>query len=289
MKRVAWFAVPVCEIVLIVCLLAGVSLPTPLLLAAEAVVLVLVVLEALILRRHYAAARRSGTGRRDALAAAVRTAVPTPVRRLTAQEIRSWGNLVRWAARRTHGVGAADLPVPYTGPQTAMLYGLLSVAVVETVALALLIPWPLVHLIMLVLDVYTVVMVLALHAGCVTRPHVVGADGSLRIRYGTLFDLRIPAADIVSVRADRRFPDGGLLQYAPAQEDGDGDKDGGGVLDLVVGSQTTVRVELSAPVPFVRPLGATGRARVVRFHADRPEELVKAVRAALPPAPGVRG
>ncbi|MFI6701849.1 hypothetical protein ACIBJC_23260 [Streptomyces sp. NPDC050509] len=285
MKRVAWFAVPVCEIGLIVCLLAGVSLPTPLLLAAEAVVLVLVVMEALILRRHYAAARRSGTGRRDALAAAVRTAVPTPVRRLTAQEIRSWGSLVRWTARRTHGVGEADLPVPYTGPQTAMLYGLLFVAVVETVALALLIPWPLVHLIVLVLDVYTVLMVLGLHAGCVTRPHVVGADGSLRIRYGTLFDLRIPAADIVSVRADRRFPDGGLLQYTPAKEG----EDGGGVLDLVVGSQTTVRVELSAPVLFVRPLGATGRARVVRFHADRPEELVKAVRQALPPSPGVRG
>ncbi|MFJ8000845.1 hypothetical protein ACIQ7D_27590 [Streptomyces sp. NPDC096310] len=213
-------------------------------------------------------------------------AVPVTVRRLASNEIRSLGSLARWAARRPHGVGAGDRPVPYTGPQTAMLYGLLFVAVVETVALALLIPWPLVHLIFLVLDVYTVLMVLALQAGCVTRPHVVGADGSLWIRYGTLFDLRIPADGIASVRVDRRFPSGGLLQYAPAE---DCDGDGGGVLDLVVGSQTTVRVELTAPVPFVRPLGATGRAQVVRFHADHPEELVKAVREALPPAPGVRG
>ncbi|MFE3600183.1 hypothetical protein [Streptomyces sp. NPDC059142] len=284
MKRLAWFAVPVCEVGLLVCLSAGVSLPLPVLLAVEALVVTLVAREALVVRRHYAAARRSGAGRRDALAGAVRTAVPVAVRRLTAHEIRSVGSLVRWAARRTHGVGAGDRPVPYTGPQTAMLYGLLFVAVVETVALAVLIPWPVVHLIVLVLDVYTLVMVLALHAGCVTRPHVVGADGSLRIRYGTLFDLRIPADSIVSARVDRRFPTGGLLQYAP-EEDG---KDGG-VLDLVVGSQTTVRVELTAPAPFVRPLGATGLARVVRFHADRPEELVKAVREALPPAPGVRG
>ncbi|MFE3825507.1 hypothetical protein [Streptomyces sp. NPDC059092] len=215
----------------------------------------------------------------------------TAVRRLAAGEVRGWGSLARWAARRTHGVDAGDRPAPYTGPQTAMLYGLLFVAVVETVALALLIPWPLVHLIALVLDVYAVVSVLALHAGCVTRPHVLAPDGSLRIRYGTLFDLRIPAAAIASVRVDRRFPDGGLLQYAPAEGDGEAGADGGGVLDLVVGSQTSVRVELAAPVPFVRPLGATGRAQVIRFHADSPEELVKALREALPPAPspGVRG
>ncbi|MFE2940307.1 hypothetical protein ACFXKG_14785 [Streptomyces sp. NPDC059255] len=281
MKRVVWFAVPVCEIVLIVCLLAGVSLPTPLLLAAEALVLALVVTEALVVRRSYVAARRSGAGRREALAEGVRTAVPAPVRRLAAQEVRSWGSLARWAARRTHGVDAGGHPAPYTGPQTAMLYGLLFVALVETVAMAVLIPWPVVHLIVLVLDVYTVLMVLALHAGCVTRPHVVGADGSLRVRYGTLFELRIPASGIASVRVDRRYPDGGLVQYTPAEGGGSGD--GGGVLDLVVGSQTTVRVELTAPVPFVRPLGATGRARVVRFHADRPEELVKALREALPP------
>ncbi|MFC9431745.1 hypothetical protein [Streptomyces sp. NPDC056987] len=281
MKRVVWFAVPVCEIVLIVCLLAGVSLPTPLLLGVEALVLAFVVTEALVVRRSYMSARRSGAGRREALAEGVRTAVPAPVRRLAVQEVRSWGSLARWAARRTHGVDAGGHPAPYTGPQTAMLYGLLFVALVETVAMAVLIPWPLVHLIVLVLDVYTVLMVLALHAGCVTRPHVVGADGSLRVRYGTLFDLRIPASGIASVRVDRRFPDGGLVQYTPVEGDESGD--GGGVLDLVVGSQTTVRVELTAPVPFVRPLGATGRARVVRFHADRPEELVKALREALPP------
>ncbi|MEV7870602.1 hypothetical protein AB0P17_31915 [Streptomyces sp. NPDC088124] len=277
MKRVVWFAVPVCEIGLVVCLLAGVPLPLPVLLAVEALVLALVVRVALVVRRSYVSARRSGAGRREALAEGVRTAVPAPVRRLAAHEIRSWGSLARWAARRPHGVAAGGHPAPYTGPQTAMVYGLLFVALVETVAMAALIPWPLVHLIVLVLDVYTVLMVLALHAGCVTRPHVVGADGSLRVRYGTLFDLRIPASGIASVRVDRRFPDGGLVQYTPVEGEDSG------VLDLVVGSQTTVRVELTAPVPFVRPLGATGRARVVRFHADRPEELVKALREALPP------
>ncbi|MFF2525778.1 hypothetical protein [Streptomyces liangshanensis] len=185
-------------------------------------------------------------------------------------EVRGVGSLARWVARRTHGVRDGDHAAPYTGPQTAMMYGLLFVAVVETVVLTVLLtPWPLVHRIMLVLDVYTVLAVLALHAGCVTRPHVAGADGSLRIRYGALFDLLIAPERIASVRVERRYPSGGLIQFAD-----------GGELDLVVGSQTSVRVELTEPVTFVRPLGRTGRARVIRFHADQAEELVRVLRAA---------
>ncbi|MEV4970026.1 hypothetical protein [Streptomyces scopuliridis] len=261
------------ELGLVGCLLAGVPVPAPVLLGAEAVVLALVALEAVVLRRHYARARRTGAARRDAFASAVRTGVPEPVRRLLAHEIRAFGSLGRWVTHRTHGVREGDHAAPYTGPQTAMMYGLLFVAVVETVALAVLIPWPVVHRIVLVLDVYTVLMVLALHAGCVTRPHVVGADGSLRIRYGSLFDLSVEAARIASVHVDRRYPaSGGLIGFDPADD---------GVLDLAVGGQTTVRVELTAPVTFVRPLGRRGRARVVRFHADSPAELVKALTQAL--------
>ncbi|WP_326612425.1 hypothetical protein OIE62_13825 [Streptomyces scopuliridis] len=261
------------ELGLVSCLLAGVAVPAPVLLGAEAVVLVLLALEAVVLRRHYARARRTGAARRDAVASAVRTGVPEPVRRLIAHEIRALASLGRWVTGRTHGVREGDHAAPYTGPQTAMMYGLLFVAVVETVALAVLIPWPVVHLMVLVLDVYTVLMVLALHAGCVTRPHVVGADGSLRIRYGSLFDLSVDAARIASVRVDRRYPQsGGLIGFDPADD---------GVLDLAVGGQTTVRVELTAPVAFVRPLGRRGRARVVRFHADGPAELVKALTQAL--------
>ncbi|MFE7571487.1 hypothetical protein ACFU76_31775 [Streptomyces sp. NPDC057539] len=261
------------EIALVSCLLAGVAVPAPVLLGAEAVVLTLLALEAAVLYRHYARARRTGAGRRDAVVSAVRTAVPEPGRRLLVHEIRGLTSLGRWVARRTHGVREGDHAAPYTGPQTAMVYGLLFVAVVETVALAVLIPWPVVHLIMLVVDVYTLLAVLALHAGCVTRPHVAGADGSLRIRYGSLFDFSVEAARIASVHVDRRYPpSGGLITFDPAD---------GGVLDLAVGGQTTVRVELTEPVMFVRPLGRRERARVVRFHADGSAELVRALTQAL--------
>ncbi|MCX4867396.1 hypothetical protein OHU11_30635 [Streptomyces sp. NBC_00257] len=258
--------VVVAEVVLVGCLSAGVRVPAAALLGARVSAVVMLGFEAVVLGRLLRAGRRAGLGWREALAAALRTVVPERARRLAAHEVRALHSLGLWLRGRRHGVPVGAVAVAYTGPQTAMMYGLLFVSVVETVMLALLIPWPLVHGILLVLDVYGVVFVLALHASCVTRPHVVDADGALRLRYGGLFDLRIPAGAVAGARVERRFPEGG-----PVRAGADG------VLDLVVGGQTTVRVELTAPVEFVRPLGKRGQARAVRFHADDPGAVVAAL------------
>ncbi|QNE79452.1 hypothetical protein F0344_26910 [Streptomyces finlayi] len=272
----AWVVLPL-ELPLVVCLVAGVRIPAAVLLGAELLVLAALVLESWVLWRLYAAGRRAGSDRREALRDGVRALVPVPVRRLLAHEMRALYSLALWIVRRRHGVAGDALAVPYTGPQTAMMYGLVFVSVIETVALALVIPWPVVHAVLLVVDVYGVVLVLALHAACVTRPHVIGADGSLRIRYGGLFDLAVPAASVASARVDRRYPEGGLVRLSPD-----------GVLDLAVGGQTTVTVELTEPIGFVRPLGKAGLARTVRFHADDPRAAVAAltrVRTAPSPHP----
>ncbi|MEV6581650.1 hypothetical protein AB0M92_26210 [Streptomyces sp. NPDC051582] len=203
----------------------------------------------------------------------VRGRVPLPVRRLLVHELRAGASLGRWALRRPpHGVAGGELAPGYTGPQTAMMYGPACVAPVETVALSVLIPWPAVHRVVLVLDVYGVLPVLAMHADCVTRPHVVRRDGSLRIRYGALFDLVVPAEAVASVRVDRRYPQGRLVTLS-----------GDGVLDLIVGSRTTVTLELTRPLAFTRPLGSRAEARTIRFHADDPRTLVAALRQPAPP------
>ncbi|MEV6651099.1 hypothetical protein [Streptomyces sp. NPDC051219] len=266
--RLVAAAVLPAELALGTCLLAGIRIPPSVVFGAEALVVAVLVLEALVLRGLYAAGRAKGAGRREALGDAVRTVVPVQVRRLLAHELRATASLGLWAARRRHGVRDGAVAVAYTAPQTAIMYGLVFVSVIETVALAVLIPWPLLHRIVLVLDVYGIVFVLAMHAACVTRPHVVGADGSLRIRYGALFDLRLPAGAVASARVERRYPDGRLAQL-----------DDDGVLDLVVGGQTTVTVELTQPVEFVRPLGGRGLARAVRFNADDPGAAVAALSA----------
>ncbi len=265
--RIAVAAVVPAELALVVCLAAGVRLPGWALAATEVLLVAVLLLEAWVLHGLYAAERARGAGRRAAGRAAVRAVVPVQVRRLVLHELRATASLGRWAVRRRHGVRPGDLAAAYTGPQTAMMYGLLFVSVVETVGLAVLIPWPAVHRVVLVLDVYSVLLVLGLHAACVTRPHVVRPDGSLRIRYGALFDLAVPPDAVASVRVDRRYPEGRLVTLS---EDG--------VLDLIVGSQTSVTLELNRPLPFTRPLGATGEARTVRFHADDPRALVTALR-----------
>lgn len=265
--RIAVAAVLPAELALVVCAAAGVRLPGPALAAAEAVVLGVLLLEVWVLRALYAAARAAGDGRGAALRSAVRAVVPVQVRRLLRHEVRAGASLGQWVLRRKHGVRPGDLAAGYTGPQTAMMYGMVFVSVIETFALALLIPWPAVHRVVLVLDVYGIVLLLGLHAACVTRPHVVGADGSLRIRYGALFDLSVPPDAVASVRVDRRYPEGRLVTVS---EDG--------VLDLIVGSQTTVTLELKRPLAFTRPLGARGTARTIRFHADDPRTLVGALR-----------
>jgi hypothetical protein len=206
----------------------------------------------------------------SAAGAAVRTTVPRPVRRLVRHELVLWTSLLRWIARRPpHGVGEGDAAVGYAGGQSVAAYVLLFVSVVETVALAYLIPWRLVHTALLILDLWGVFFILALQASCVVRPHVVGADGSLRVRYGALIDIRVPADRIASVRQDRRFPEGHLLQL---REDG--------TLDLILASQTTVTVELTEPVTFLRPLGKPAQARTLRIYADDPRRAVTALAGA---------
>lgn len=149
------------------------------------------------------------------------------------------------------------------------MYGFLFVCVVETVALGFLIPWPVVHAVTLVLDIWGCYFVLALHASCVVRPHVIGADGSLRLRYGALLDIRIPADRIAAVRQERRFPEGRL-----------GAVDENGVADLAVAGQTTVTVELTEPIGYIRALGRPAEARVFRFYAEDPRAAVTALRTA---------
>ncbi|MGI5349426.1 hypothetical protein ACQEU8_14670 [Streptomyces sp. CA-250714] len=259
------------ELVLILCLAGGVRIPPPVRLAVELAVLAAAVAAGLLLALDHLRHRRDGLDRRAALLAAVADTVPAPVRALSAHEVRLSTSFLRWVTRRgPHGVREREgqLAVPYASGQTATMYGFLFVCVVETVALAYLIPWPVVHAVTLVLDLWGVYFVIALHASCVVRPHVIDADGGLRLRYGALLDIRIPAGLLASARVERRFPDSTLAAVGAD-----------GAADLGVGGQTTVTVELTQPVAFVRALGKPAQARVFRCYAEDPTAAVTALRA----------
>ncbi|MFJ8307898.1 MULTISPECIES: hypothetical protein [unclassified Streptomyces] len=198
--------------------------------------------------------------------------IPGPLRRLAAHELRTFTSFGLWIARRRHQVRSADRPFGYASPQAATVYGLAFVCVVESVGVSFLVrDWPAVHAVLLVLDVYTVLLVLGTQAGAVTRPHVLTPD-TLRLRRGVQVDLAIPLAHITSVRKELRFPDGS----APPPDD---------VLELAVGSQTSLTVELAEPVTHVQLLGKRRQVTTVRFHADQAGELAQALRAAVAQGP----
>ncbi|MFE7587319.1 hypothetical protein ACFU5Y_37835 [Streptomyces gardneri] len=264
LRLVAYTALPA-EVVLAVCLVAGVRIPGAVLAAAELVVVALLAAEGLVLLRL----RRRGLSVREAVA----ELVPEPVLRLVGHELRLMTSLVRWVARRPHGVGGAVGVFPHARDQAALFYGFAFVCLVESAGMSyLLADWPVVHAVVLVLDVYTVLFVLGLHAASVTRPHVL-TDDALRLRQAAHVDVRVPLDLIASVRRESLF----------SHEKTDGE------LNLAVGSQTSLTIELTEPVDAPRLLGAPRPVRVVRVHADDPKALADALtraRTAPSPSPG---
>ncbi|MFJ1744927.1 hypothetical protein ACIOJD_01610 [Streptomyces sp. NPDC088116] len=199
--------------------------------------------------------------------------LPRSVLRFVKHELRIMASLVRWAARRRHGVNGADAVFSHGGDQAVMMYGLAFACVVETVALSyLLADWPVVHTVFLVIDVYTVVFVLGLHAASVTRPHVL-ADGTLRVRQAAHIDVHVPLGQIASIRREARFT------HEKKNDE----------LNLPIGSQTSITLALTEPVSAPKFLGAPRLVQVIRLHADDPKALHDALtraQAASAPATG---
>ncbi|MFE4861680.1 hypothetical protein [Streptomyces sp. NPDC056670] len=193
---------------------------------------------------------------------------PGVLRRLVAHEGRVLHSFGLWIGRRRHQVGPRDRAFGYASPQAATVYGLAFVCVVETVGVSFLVrQWPAVHAVLLVLDLYTVVLVLGMQAAAVTRPHVLTLD-ALRLRAGARVDLVVPLTHIARIRRELRF------------QGADGEVPDG-LLELTVGSQTSLTVELSEPVTHVELLGRQRKLTSVRFHADESGELAKALAAAV--------
>ncbi|MER6424105.1 hypothetical protein [Streptomyces sp. NPDC001137] len=165
-----------------------------------------------------------------------------------------------WVARRTHGADGGRV-FGYARGQGAVMFGFAFVCLVETLTMSVLLrDYPAVHRGVLVLDIYTTVFVVGVHAASVVRPHVLGPD-VLRIRRAVHVDLRIPLDRIATVRRE--------LRTTHQRADGE--------LDIPVGAQTTITLELTAPVAHFTFLGRRRDIHLVRFHADDADTLVQAL------------
>ncbi|MFF7444757.1 MULTISPECIES: hypothetical protein [unclassified Streptomyces] len=192
---------------------------------------------------------------------------------LVRHQVRLLVSLVLWVARRTHGTGRGRA-FPYARGEGPLMFGLAFACVVESVTMAVLLrDLPAVHRVVLALDVCTVVLVVGTYAANVVRPHVLDG-GALRIRRAAHIDLRIPLTQIAALRRELR------TTHQRAE----------GELDLAVGARTTVVLELDRPVDHFTLLGRRRPVHLVRFHADDPGGLVRAVtRARNAPSSGGKG
>ncbi|MFM9699528.1 hypothetical protein [Streptomyces europaeiscabiei] len=187
-------------------------------------------------------------------------------RSLVRHELLLLGSVLRWVARRPHGIGEGGRAFGYARGQGAMMFGFGFVCVVETVTMSVLLhDHPLVHQVFLVLDLYTILIVVGLHAASVTRPHVL-AGTTLRLRRFATVDLCVPLTAVASVRRE--------LRTTHDKRDGE--------LNMEVGSQTTVTVELDEPVAYLTFFGRRREVRLVRFHADESDQLVRLLREFTP-------
>ncbi len=188
---------------------------------------------------------------------------------LTRHELRLLGSLGLWVARRRHGTGTGTA-FGYARGQGPMMFGFAFVCVIESLTMAVLLrDYPAVHRVVFMLDVYTIVLVAGMHAASVVRPHVLDA-GSLRVRRAAHVDLRIPLENIAHVRRELR------TTHERADDE----------LNLAIGAQTTVTLELAEPVAHFTFLGRRRDVRLVRLHCDEAADLVQAVkRARTAPSP----
>ncbi|MCX5523700.1 hypothetical protein OG342_12620 [Streptomyces bobili] len=179
---------------------------------------------------------------------------------LLRHELRLLASLLLWVGRRRHGVGEGRA-FGYARGQGAVMAGFGFVCLIETFTMSVLLrDWPALHTAMLILDVYTLFLLAGLYAAWQVRPHVLNDDGgTLRVRHAAHVDLRIPLDRIAAVRHETRS----------THERADGE------LNLAVGSQTSVTLELTEPVAHVTFLGRRRDVDVVRLHADDARDLVR--------------
>lgn len=195
------------------------------------------------------------------------------VRRIMDFDRKGMASLVLWARRRRDGVPPGAVEVSYSREQSTTMMVFAFAMAVELIAVEVLLQamdvdlW--VRLVVLVLDAYSLLFVLAMIAVCVTRPHVV-TGGELRIRYGAFLDVRVPRELVASVRLVRSYNETGLVTVAD------------GRLSVAVSSQTNVVVQLTEPITVTRPLGQRAEVTVIRFFADSPGDLVAALKSAEP-------
>ncbi|GAA2896406.1 hypothetical protein [Nonomuraea rubra] len=190
--------------------------------------------------------------------------------RIVGFELKGLAAIGLWVLRRRRqGVPEGATVVTYAREQAFVLTLFAFAMAVETVVIDLLLvalgvpEW--LRFGVLIADLYGLLFVAMMAAGCATRPHVVTSD-EVWIRYGAYFEVRVPRDLIAAVRAGGSYNEDSMVAV----------KDGR--LTVAVSSRVNVAIELAEPLTVVRPLGSRAEVSSIRFFADSPDVVLAALR-----------
>ncbi|MGX1857635.1 hypothetical protein ACWIFB_09395 [Dietzia sp. NPDC055340] len=225
--------------------------------------------------RRYRTHRAGTDSRPNALRA---LAADDPYLRMIVAEARTLASLGRWIARRPD-VPDGAVAIGYSRGTLGMPAALAVAALIELVALHLLIPWPTVRLVLDLLGLYALIMVLGLVAGRIVRPHLLTSD-ELILRSGPHVCARIPLDALAAARHDRRLsPTNAELVSEPGRE----------ILALPGPDGTRLTLALARPVTATMPgmpwsSPPAREVTEVRLHVD--DDAADRLRGAVPSPAG---
>ena len=280
-RRWTRWLIPALLVVLLVSRLTGLAhsdaaLPT--LVAAEVLLSATFVVRLAMATRSARRQRRPGDSWEVTLETTIAAVTPGPFAGLAMSEVRVFVTLGRWLSTKM-------LRRPIFGFSYhrdliligwAMLFAVSSPA--EMTLFHLLIPWPAVRWIILALEIYGLLWLLAIGVSFGTLRHQVSGE-MVRLRLGLLADVLVP----------RRIIDG-VVQEVHRTERNLGPDFDGDTATLQVNGKTNLVLGLTEPVRVRRLFGWTGPVRHIRFHADDPAAFIAALGSVgAGPVPGLPG
>ncbi|MEU5722875.1 hypothetical protein [Micromonospora sp. NPDC047738] len=199
------------------------------------------------------------------------------MRRVLAYEVGMWLSLARWLLRRPPALEAGAAAFSYVGVVQPILVAFIVLSAIEIPIFDLIlrhtVPWPSVRHTALVLGIWGLLWMFGLFASLRIHPHVVGPAG-LRLRNGISVDFVVPWSAVARVEHRyRSLPSSRAVQLEQS--------DAGTILNIGVGSQTSVDVVLREPLSVRLPKGPSGPVHEIRLYADDPAALVARAREHL--------
>lgn len=196
------------------------------------------------------------------------------LRRAAATEGAIWRSMWLWARRRHRRLAPGEEAFGYVGVAKPILGIFIGMSAFELPIFDLIVrhvvPWRPARWIVLILGVWGLLWMIGLLAGLAVHPHQVGDEG-IRVRLSTRIDVLVPWENVEAVGKRYRS----LPSSRSVQVDQEGERR---VLNIVVGSQTSVDVRLRRPMTFDLPTGRSEPVDEVRLYADDPDGLVRGAR-----------